>query len=153
MDSLHTTHFFKIFLEVPHVYFFRSGVSSAGPSHGTVNSLSIFSLFCMKILVYLGVMKFGWYGQGTSILSLNQSLVPSLLPVTVNMARCLPSVWLLLQPWQTKILVGSVRIIELPKLGMVQNFWELLFYKDESSVFQNLLLFVWVLLYQLFYVI
>ena len=61
----------------------------------------LFSLFWLKISIYQGVMMFEQYGHGILILSLNQLLIPSLLPVTVHLVLALPLVWILLQPWQT----------------------------------------------------
>ena len=94
-----TTHFFYIFQKVPHICtsFIHDPLLRVPPI-GLSISISIFSLFCLKILVYLGVMMFGQYGLGTSILFLNQPLVPSLLSVTLNLVCYLPQFWLLLQP-------------------------------------------------------
>ena len=45
----------------------------------------LFSLFYLKISLYLDVMMFEQYELGILILSLNHPLIPSLLPVTVHL--------------------------------------------------------------------
>ena len=88
------TFLLYISLEVHHICTFARELLVHVPPMGLSILISIFSLFCLKILVYLGVMMFGQYGLGTSILSLNQPLVPSLLPVTVHSVYSLLLVWL-----------------------------------------------------------
>ena len=67
--------------------FFRSWACSTCFSHGTI---ILFSLFCLKISIYLGVMMFEQYGLGILILPQNQPLIPSLLPMTVHMLWAFP---------------------------------------------------------------
>ena len=69
--------FLYIFQEVPHIRtsFVHEPLLRVPPM-GLSIPRSIFFKFCLKILVYL--MMFGQYGLGTSVLSLNQRLVPRL---------------------------------------------------------------------------
>ena len=107
--SLHTTplflfiylfFYFFFFLEVPHICtsFIHEPLLHV-PAMGLSIPISIFSLFCLKILAYLDVMMFGQYCLGTSILSLNQPLVPSDIAFGV-----LPSFGLAFTPTLTNLI-------------------------------------------------
>ena len=86
-------------LGVHHIYtsFVHGPVLRVPPMELSI-PISIFSLFCSKISVYLGVMMFKQYGLGILILSLNQPLIPSLLPVTVHLVWAFPLVWIYSSP-------------------------------------------------------
>ena len=103
--SMHSIHYFFMSLGIHHIW-----ISSV---HGPLlrvppMELSIpilfFSLFYLKISIFLGIVMFEQCSLGILILSLNQALIPILLPVTVHLVWAFLVIWHICTDGQTDYL-------------------------------------------------